>query len=381
MTPTATPNRPASDDMGEPMRIDFPHLQTYVDDHGRTYHYYRRHGRKIRIHSTTEDPVAFARAYDEARALAEAGSAHSIPKSIGHQPKPGTFRWVSVEYFRSTTFGSLDPDTQRVRRRILEACFLEPWQAGSVLTFGDAPLARLDAAALRVLRDRKRDYPEAARSRIKAISRVFDWTIEAGHATRNPCRDVKYPTAGKHSGFHSWTSEEVEKYEARHPIGTKARLAFALLLYTGQRGSDVHLFGPQHVSDGWLRFTQQKNAGRNPVRLQLPMLPVLRDIIAVSPTGPSTFLVTEHGKPFSRKGFGQWFRKRCDEAGLPHCTAHGLRKAGAVIAAENGATAHELMSIFGWRTIKEAERYTRAAEQKHIAGDAMSKLMRRNGAR
>jgi hypothetical protein len=57
-------------------------------------------------------------------------------------------------------------------------------------------------------------------------------------------------------------------------------------------------------------------------------------------------------------------REWCSEAGLPHCTSHGLRKTGAAIAAENGATAHELMSIVGWLTLKEAERYTRAAEQK-----------------
>jgi hypothetical protein len=55
---------------------------------------------------------------------------------------------------------------------------------------------------------------------------------------------------GKPGGFHSWTREEVEQFEARHLIGTKARLAMALLLYTGQRRSDVVLFGRQHVRDG-----------------------------------------------------------------------------------------------------------------------------------
>jgi hypothetical protein len=82
----------------------------------------------------------------------------------------------------------------------------------------------------------------------------------------------------------------VEQFEAAHAIGTKARLALALLLYTGQRGSDVHLFGPQHVSNGLLRFTQQKNAGRKPVRLQLPLLPVLQEVIAASPIGTMTYL-------------------------------------------------------------------------------------------
>jgi integrase len=68
-------------------------------------------------------------------------------------------------------------------------------------------------------------------------------------------------------------------------------------------------------------------------------------------------------------------REWCDQAGLTHCTAHGLRKAGAVIAAENGATPHQLMSIFGWRTLKEAERYTKAVQQKKLAAGAMPLLV------
>jgi len=89
-----------------------------------------------------------------------------------------------------------------------------------------------------------------------------------------------------------------------------------------------------------------------PVKLELPVLAVLQKIIDASPCGHLTFLVTEFGKPFTAKGFGSKFRAWCDEAELPHCTAHGLRKAGAVIAAENGATPHQLMSIFGWRTLR-----------------------------
>jgi integrase len=110
------------------------------------------------------------------------------------------------------------------------------------------------------------------------------------------------------------------------------------------------------------------------VKLELPILPILQKIIDASPCGDLTFLVTEFSKPFSAKGFGAKFRAWCDEAELPHCTAHGLRKAGAVIAAENGATPHQLMAIFGWRTLKEAERYTKAAEQKRIAAGAMKLL-------
>ncbi len=241
------------------------------------------------------------------------------------------------------------------------------------------PLSRLTAKAVRVLRDRKAGLPEAANVRIRAIRRLYTWAMEdeVPGVTSNPARDVKY-LRGRQGGHHSWTVKEVEQYEKRHPVGTTARLALALLLYTGQRRSDVVLLGRQHVRNGWLRFTQRKNRNRKPITLELPILPALQEIIDASRTGDLTFLVTEYAQPFTANGFGNKMRQWCDEAELPECTAHGLRKAGATIAAENGATAHQLMSIFGWLTLKEAERYTRAAEQKRLAAGAMQLLERKS---
>jgi integrase len=89
--------------------------------------------------------------------------------------------------------------------------------------------------------------------------------------------------------------------------------------------------------------------------------------------GELTFLVNEFGRAFTDAGFGNWFRDRCVEAGVPG-RAHGLRKAGATIAANNDATAHQLMALFGWDTLKEAEKYTRAADQVRLTQDAMSLL-------
>lgn len=59
------------------------------------------------------------------------------------------------------------------------------------------------------------------------------------------------------------------------------------------------------------------------------------------------------------------------QVGLPHCSAHGLRKAGTKIAAENKATVHQLMSIYGWETQKQAELYTREATMIMMAAEAM----------
>jgi integrase len=83
-----------------------------------------------------------------------------------------------------------------------------------------------------------------------------------------------------------------------------------------------------------------------------------------------TFLVTDYGRAFTDGSFGNWFHDRCIEAGVPG-RAHGLRKAGATIAANNGATAYQLMAIFGWDTLKMAEVYTKAADQQRLARVAM----------
>jgi integrase len=226
-----------------------------------------------------------------------------------------------------------------------------------------------------VLRDRKAGFPEAGNERVKRIRAMFSWAVEEERVSSNPARDVTLTKTGS-IGFHTWAVSEVEKFEQPHPIGSKARLALALLMWTGARRSDVVLLGKQHVRDGWLKFTQQKNRNRKPVTIEISVLPDLQRVIDAGPTGGLTFVVSERRRPFAVSAFGNWFRTRCDEAGLPQCSAHGLRKAGATIAAENGATEHQLMAISGWATSKEAERYTKMAQRKKMAGDATSLLIR-----
>jgi integrase len=215
---------------------------------------------------------------------------------------------------------------------------------------------------------------------------MFSWAQEDGWTygadrkiVLNPARDVKkipYAT----DGWHTWTADEVEKYKSRHPIGTKAGLALALLLYTGVRRSDVVKLGRQHIRNGELSFVATKTRKVRAAPHEIPVLPVLLEAIAAGPTGNLTFLMTEFGKPFTAAGFGNWFRDRCNEAGLPHCSAHGLRKLGATIAAENGATDRQLMAMFGWTSEGQATAYTRKVNRKSLAASGMEliKLTHRN---
>jgi integrase len=229
---------------------------------------------------------------------------------------------------------------------------------------------------VRKLRDELKNTPGASKSRLKALRAMFQWAVEADEAQHDPTlgvRAISYVT----KGHHSWSIEEAEAFELRHPIGTKPRLAFAILLYTSWRREDAVRLGRQHVRDGRIKYTQAKNEHRHPIEMDIPLHPDLAAAIAATPSGHMTFLVTEHGKPFTANGFGNAFKDWCRQANLPHCSAHGLRKATATRLAEQGATPHEIMAITGHRTLEEVERYTRAARQAGLADTAMAKLRSR----
>lgn len=360
-----------------------------TDRFGSVRTYVRRPGeKKIRIRLPKDTPEFW-----EAYRLALEGVEYRTEKA----PTPivkatiGSLRWLCQAYFeQSAEFKRLDIDTRTVRKRVLNSCWDEKIAPGNPLIFADCPIREFGPKHVRILRDRKLEAPEAANSRIKALRGVFKWALADEDIMRsypiaaNPARDVPTFKTGS-QGFHTWTLDEVERFEKAHPIGSTARLALALLMFTGQRKSDVIALGRQHLREErdpktrqpslWIHFTQHKNRNRKPVILDLPVLPQLKDAIEHGPAGNLAFLMNDYGKPFSEAGFGNRMRKWCDAAGLPQCSAHGVRKAGACIAAENGATEAQLMAIFGWSDPDMPALYTKKARQKRIAGGAMHLLI------
>ena len=335
-----------------------------VDRHGNVRLYFRRKARnKIRLPGLPGS-AEFMQAYR----LALGGSEPQlIRKPVrGTKGSQGSLKWLCQAYFGSAEFKQLDHRTARVRRNLIDQLCRE---------HGDKPARLMEVRHVRAIRDARAGHPEAANSILKALRQVFSYGVAAGIIDRNAAKDVPYLKSGS-QGFHSWTLEDVQQFEGRHPIGTKARLALALLLYTGQRRSDVIQFGRQHVRDGWISFTQHKNRNRKPISLSIPVIPELEKIIAASPCGDLTFLVTEFRRPFTAAGFGNKFRFWCDQANLSHCSAHGLRKATATRLAERGASEHEIMAITGHQTSKEVSRYTRAARQRILAKSAMARFSR-----
>lgn len=361
--------------------MQFRYVHEDVDRHGRPRTYFwRRPGRKVRLRAKHGTPE-FVAEYFAALADSDAGLLSGVkPAASGAQrvgAKPGTLGAMWLAYASSQAFKGLDPETRAVRTAMAEAMFAEPVHAGAVEIYRDFPLDRLTTRALEVLRDRKgAALPNAANNRVKVLQALFKWAVHNARALittdlARPIAKLKAPTGG----HHTWTRDEVERYRACWAIGTQERLALELMLLAGLRRSDVVRLGRPHVRDGWLKFRPHKGRNRWDVTVEIPLLPALQRVIDATPsTGELTFIARRDGRPRSAKAFGMWFGKSCDAAGLPHCSAHGLRKAAATEAAESGATTHQLMAIFGWLSVKEAEVYTRAAERKRMAAAGMSHM-------
>lgn len=343
------------------MKIRLKYLSEDVDRHGNVRCYLRLPGKqKMRLRALPGTDE-FMREYQEAIANA----AKNAPRQTRAMAR-GSFGYLCRTYYASETFKALDISTQSWRRRALDEICEQ---------HAEKPVSALQPRHIRKLRDEKAMTPGASNTRLKALRALFRWAVEADEAPHDPTRDVQFLRYAT-KGHHSWTIEEVAAFEAKHPIGTKALLAMALLLYTACRREDVVRLGPQHLSGGRLKYTQAKNEHRSPVTLDIPMHPDLTSIVAATPSRHLTYLVTEYGRPFTPAGFGNRFREWCNEAGLPHCSAHGLRKATAARLAERGASAHEIMAITGHQSLEEVENYTRAARKAKLADAAMEKLGR-----
>jgi len=331
------------------------YVQAYVDRRDdRAYYYLRRRGYpKTRLPGLPWSP-SFMAAYE---------AAMSGPRTaIGAgRVKPGSVAAVIAEYFDSQQFfGSKSAGTQRMRRGILER-----FRAA----YGDRPFALLPPEWIEALLDAK--PPHAARSWLATLRSLCRFAIKRRYLRADPTANIKLASV-KGDGFHTWSEEEIAQFEAHHSVGTKPRLALALLLYTAQRRSDVVRMGRQHIKDGVLTVKQQKTG----VTLSIPVHPHLQAVFDATPSEHLTFLVTTTGKPYVENHFSQRFRKWCDAASLTkRCTAHGLRKAACRRLAEAGCSGNEIMSISGHATLKELVRYTKDADQARLARNAMTKAV------
>jgi integrase len=284
-------------------------------------------------------------------------------KEIGEsRSQPGTIAALVAAYFSSPQFKGLSASTQATYRGIIERFRRE---------HGHRRIATLQRDKLAEMLANRAATPTAANNWLRMVRMLMQFAIFMNMRGDDPTVGIKTLKV-RSAGFLTWGEDQIAAYRKRHALGTKARLALELLVNTGQRRSDVVRMGRQHIRDGILSLRQQKTG----VVIEIPVLPEMQAALDAIPKSEHlTFLTTEYGKAFTAAGFGNWFRDRCKEAGLAKgYAAHGLRKAAATRHANSGATAHELMAWFGWTTLKEAERYTRAANRKQLAQAVMRKL-------
>jgi len=335
-------------------RIRLKYVHEFIDSRGKPRCVFRRAGFPSVTLRGLPGSKEFMAAYQQALGAGriEIGASRTLP---------GTLNAALAGYYTSLAFRELALGTQKLRRRILERLRVAN---------GDRPMSGLRKET--VIDWMNKRTPSSARQLANALRGLFKFAMNTDppFCKEDPTRGIPMPRV-RTTERHTWTEEEIARCEARHPVGTMARLAFDLFLYTGQRRGDVIRTGRQYIQNGVLTITQQKTK----TRVEIPLHPKLQASIDATPNVNMTFVINAFGKPFTNGGFGKRMRKWCDEAGVPvECSAHGLRRAICRRLVEAGANAFDIMSITGHRDLKEVERYCRDFSRLQRARTAIERM-------
>jgi integrase len=340
-----------------------PNVCRFTDRHGKERYRWRYKGRSAYLPGHPDLP--------ESKALLASLQAEKDSPGPINCAAPGSVDDTLAKFYRSSSFLKAGVDRQARVRGIFEG-FRARFGADQVSGFEWDIIEEIlqQEAVKRKVGKRELGGPVAAYNLHKQLKRFFDHAIKLKLISVNPARLAEGVKQVK-GGFHTWTEEEIAQYRAKHALGTEARLWLEIVLWTWQRRGDAHRFGPQHLKGERFQYTQAKG-GKT---LWLPAAPQLLAAIRAMPSiGISTYLVTQFGKPFSKNGIGNKMREWCDEAGLPHCSTHGLRTAAARRAGDLGASNLMLKAAGGWSQDQEVATYTAAADQARLASEIILRV-------
>lgn len=333
-----------------------PYIETFKSRHGTRMWYFRvGKGPRIRLPGEYNSPE-FREAYRNALASYR----------TGELTEGRTVNWLIGQYKVSPAWEGLAKETKKQFRYQLERMKER---------IGPAPIEEITPASIAAGRDARASKPSDANKFLKCAVALFRFAVDRQWLKSNPAKGIeklRTPSVG----FHTWTEEEALAFEVRWPVGTRERLAFDLLVYTGVRRSDVVRLGRPHTRHGEITLTTEKsrNMGK-PVEVTIAILPPLARSIEAAPTGDMTYLVTYKRTAFTKESFGTWFKKACVAAGVPG-SSHGLRKLAAVRMAENGATEAELNAVFGWADGSgESATYIKKANRKRLSRGGIAKVL------
>jgi integrase len=275
----------------------------------------------------------------------------------------GSLAEIAAGYFRSAAFANLSDTSRRLYRSALKPI---------VDAHGHRLVRELPKTAARnVIEAIGASHPGMANLTRAALSQVMAYAIASNVRTDDPFAGLERYRLGTH---HTWTEAEIAQFERRWPLGTRERLAFALLLYTAQRGGDVVKMVRNDIVDGYIRVSQDKVRKGTTNELMIPIHPALARALKAGPVIGMQYLITDaRGRPL--RGVTRLIRRAVQAAGLPrHCVSHGLRKASLRRLAEHGSSTKQIAAVSGHRSLKEIERYTARADQARLAQAAVAKL-------
>jgi integrase len=338
-------------------RIKLRYVNEYRDRHGRVRRYFRRPGSRGVKLPGLPGSIEFMAAYQSA--LATVAPPPPSSKHVIH----GSLAEIAAGYFRSAAFANLSQTSQQLYRSALKPIL----KAHGHRLVRELP----NAAARNIIEAIGASRPGTANLTRAVLSKVIIYAISIGVRADNPFIGLERYRLGTH---HTWTDAEIAQFQRRWPLGTRERLAFALLLYTGQRGSDVVKMVRNDIVNGCIRVSQKKARKGTINELMIPIHPALARALQAGPVvGMHHLLTNARGRPL--RGISKLIEKAVARAGLPaHCVAHGLRKAALRRLAEHGSTTKEIAAMSGHRTLTEIERYTARADQARLAQSAVAKL-------
>lgn len=336
------------------------HVSVFVDRHGKERFRFRSKGFSTYLPHPSDK--LYRQAYEAAL--------NREPLAITPRSAVGTVSDALPRFYGSLAFNRGGDGWRKDRRRVLES-FREEYGQFELRHFETHLIERILEKKMeqRVINGRKVGGSAAAVRLREQLLVFFTWAKKQKLVAMNPVEESDTPDH-KEAGYYKWNEEDIAAFRARWPIGTKPRLALELVLWTGARRTDAHRMPPPR--NGRIGSTASKTGKEMDVKVA-PALQ--RAIDAMPAVGISTLLVTEYGKPFSVAGFGNWFKDKCVEAGLPQCSLHGLRKALARRAADRNVSQQQLKALGQWENDAEVKIYVDGANRRELAESALDAVI------
>ena len=335
----------------------FPGVTRAPDRHGKMRWRFRMKGREGQYLPGEYGSAEFRAAYEKACQ----GKKSDLEKSTKFAH--GTFDWLIEQYKRSPKWAKL-------------AAITKTNLSGEMDRFsadhGGKRVAHLKPEHVEALVGHKSATPAAANKLLKLLRRLSRAAIRKGLIKVDPTIGVeRYPT--NPDGYHTWTESEIQQFEEHHcGVGSLPVLALRLILWTGAARQDVAALGWQNVREGRIRYRRGKTGGE----VDLQIYDELAEVLELLPSDQMLFITHTGGRPYKATTFGNWFHDQCVAAGLPYCSSHGLRKAGATRLADAGANEMEIMSFLGHSSPAEARTYVKKANRSVMADRALERVVR-----